>query len=526
MRLRFVSLIAFWVIGVVSFPTAATAAFTRDPATALKFGTHEIVFMGDDAVTNPFDTIVTVTFIPPSGTAHAVAVYAFYDGGAIWRARLYVTEVGTWQWTSTSMTDPGLNGKSGSFPAVDSNLPGMLKLHPANPKAWITEAGQPFLSISDTAWLLFNRDPAVTQNWQQFVQDDVAMGITVLGPVGSLESWGLGDVGHLGDNEPWVEGDYTRYDLAKFQNAESRLIWIFDNYPDLFLQSMLFGTQVQGNWANLPRSVRANSLRYLIARWSAFPNVFWLVSEDQDVTQSATLALNREVGQYFAANEPWKHLMSTQPNRFQGFPFTTASDLRWVSYLCVQDAGGPGADQIQHYQLGSVPRQVMLCEDYYEQDYGGPPSGYSNPRFYMRWSFWSWILAGGTYTYGGRYGVIHPYTQTWRPDLVWTGPGGTNYTGYPLQGLDSIPYLWSYFQTRHMDLGRFDPNDGDARKPANGAHPGRRKGGYMGLAGSNSSGGVGIAGRASTSATQHWPPGEYTAGCAPVPARCTAAQAA
>src|SRR5260370_40567297 len=137
---------------------------------------------------------------------------------------------------------------------------------------------------------------------------------------------------------------------------------------------MLFGTQLQSSWARLPRTVRTNTMDYMIARWSAFPNLFWLVSEDQDTKQQATLAFNREVGHYLAAHEPWKHLKSTQPNRFQGFPFTTADDWKWVDYVHVQDANGPGAEQIQKYQLAEVPRQVQVGEDYYEQDYGEPPS--------------------------------------------------------------------------------------------------------------------------------------------------------
>ena len=106
---------------------------------------------------------------------------------------------------------------------------------------------------------------------------------------------------------------------CRFQNADSRLIWIFNNYPNLYIQSNLFGTQVQFTWMSLPQSVRNNTLDYMIARWSAFPSLFYIISEDQELTLSDTLAFNREVGKYYAAHEPWKHLMSTEPNRDEGF---------------------------------------------------------------------------------------------------------------------------------------------------------------------------------------------------------------
>ena len=440
--------------------TAPPSPFTSGSTTAAKFGTYEVILTGNGSVTNPFDTPATVTFIPPSGTVNAVTVSAFYDGGNTWRARVYVIETGTWQWFSNSPTDSGLNNKSGTFTAINSNLRGLLRKDPANPRTWRSDDGRPFFPIGDTAWYLFHNQEAL---WQQYVQDDAAKGINVLGPVGALgspftgpDSWGNG---HNTGNDPWVAGDTSRYDLTKFQNAENRLIWIFNNYPELYIQSQLFGMEWQSQWFSLPQSVRNNTMRYMIARWSAFPNLLWLVSEDQDVTNSTTLAFNREVGNFFASMEPWKHLMSTLPNRFQGFPFTTPSDLNWVGYISFQDSGGPGASQLKTYRFDTVPLHVQFCEDYYEQDYGGPPSGYSDPRFYIRWSFWSWILSGGSYTYGGRWGVIHPYTQTGSPNLRWIGAGGVNYTGYQLHGLDSTPYIWSYFRDRNIDLSLFQPND-------------------------------------------------------------------
>jgi hypothetical protein len=45
-----------------------------------------------------------------------------------------------------------------------------------------------------------------------------------------------------------------------------------------------------------------------------------------------------------------------------------------------------------------------MGEDYYEQDHGH----YADPRYYWRWLYWSWTLAGGSGNYCGRWGVIHP----------------------------------------------------------------------------------------------------------------------
>jgi hypothetical protein len=101
----------------------------------------------------------------------------------------------------------------------------------------------------------------------------------------------------------------------------------------------------------------------------------------------------------------------------------------------------------------------MMGESYYEQDFGNPPSGMSDPRFYFRWSMWEWLLSGGSSNYGGRYGVIHPYSQTKDPTLKWVGSGGGDFTGYPLVGLDTIKYIWPYFHSRGIDLSLFQSNN-------------------------------------------------------------------
>src|SRR5262249_37277441 len=36
---------------------------------------------------------------------------------------------------------------------------------------------------------------------------------------------------------------------------------------------------------------------------------------------------------------------------------------------------------------------------------------------------------------------------------------GTNFSGHRLTGLDSIPYLWSYFQSRNIDLSQFSAHN-------------------------------------------------------------------
>src|SRR5262245_24167351 len=125
-KFRRARVLFLWLALIVAQRRAFAATFTSGSAKALKFGTHEIGLTGNGGVPNPFHSEVTVKFTPPSGSANAVTVQAFYDGGNTWHARLYVSEVGKWKWNSTCATDAQLNAKAGTFTAIKSNLRGLL----------------------------------------------------------------------------------------------------------------------------------------------------------------------------------------------------------------------------------------------------------------------------------------------------------------------------------------------------------------------------------------------------------------
>src|SRR5205823_2948965 len=78
------------VVFVIIFQTVLSSTLTAQSftngSTAVKFGTHEIALTGNGSFSNPFNTVATVTFTPPSG--NSVTVRGFYDGGNTWRARV------------------------------------------------------------------------------------------------------------------------------------------------------------------------------------------------------------------------------------------------------------------------------------------------------------------------------------------------------------------------------------------------------------------------------------------------------
>jgi hypothetical protein len=323
----------------------------------------------------------------------------------------------------------------------------MLRKHPDNPRQWMTENGSWFLHTNDTAYCLFDQDCAM---WKEYAQEDWNLGITSVraGALGSIE---------------WEDGKVDENNLAKFQTTDLRLLWMLDHLPDLYIQMILFRIITYGRddtgeaWARRPEDERIRTMNYMIARWAAFPQLFWLVVNDIHCDESfpANRRFVREVGQYFALHDPFGHLLSAGPKRGQTFPFTDQGQDDWVSYIHIEDNYDLDAGKLELYK--TLPMHVFLGEDRYEQDRVRLDP--LNPSYYFRRLFWSWLLSGGSASYGGRWDVLQPYSRTGDIPYTthWVGTlDETTYTNR-LSGLDSIGVIGRFFTSRGVDLAQFQP---------------------------------------------------------------------
>ena len=460
-----------------NFTTAADAAATR-------FGVHEVMLGGDGTDANPFDTIATVTFVPPSGQTNAKTVHAFYDGDKTWRARVYVSETGDWQWLSSCATDKGLDARGGTFKAGGSKLRGRLLPHPKNPRQWMTEDGRWFLNLSDTAYYLLSSHTATgdaipEEDMKAYVHDAVAHGITSVRCSGLIGKGDIMDHGKNAAQRPQDSGSagepaFSRMPLPEFRGADERLRWMLNAYPDLYVQLTLFPSgaayaQDDQMWKKLTPEQKQRVMRYVLARYAAYPQLFWLVTNDVHYGPKYpnNNAFAREVGEYFRAHDPWRHPMSTGHARGVAYYF---GDEDWSSYIDLESNFDLGAAQIEKYR--QYARPVFLGEDRYEQDHPADRDP-KDMRYFQRRLFWAWLLAGGSANYGGRWWVLDPYTQTGqrpRPSpykVVADGEAGkvrpaTMHT-QQLTGLDSVKAIHDYFEQRKIELSDFEPDPALAR---------------------------------------------------------------
>ena len=144
--------------------------------------------------------------------------------------------------------------------------------------------------------------------------------------------------------------------------------------------------------------------------------------------------------------------MSTGHARFVDFYFP---DEDWATYLHLENEYDVGATQYAKYQRYAKP--LLLGEDRYEQDQPGRDP--TDMRYFQRRLCWAWLLSGGSANYGGRWWVVHPYSQTGKRATTVNYHGVKTFTRQ-LVGLDSVRYIRDYFTTRKIELPDFQSDDG------------------------------------------------------------------
>lgn len=457
----------------------------------MRFGVHEIALHGEEPREgNPFDTVATVAFVPPSGSAAMKTVEAFYDGDGWWRARVFVSEAGEWRWRVQSSTTPTLDGRSGSFRAADSALPGRLVVHPRNPRQWMREDGRWFLNLNDSAYYLLSpRDgrgqPVSDEDFRAYVDADVAHGITSLRAWVATDSSGVrpGEAARIIEwNAMFGDSAHEQLRIDLFQCADRRLAWLLDRHPTVYLQLIILPNGPwradESFWAGLALEQRTRLLRHLVARYAAFPQIFWLITNDThygrdrlargnaDVESAKAIeayphnaALAREVGGYLRRHDPWRHPISTGHARTVEWAF---GDESWADYLHLEELHDLGARACTtHWATG---KPIFLGEDRYERD--RPGTAPEDMRYFQRRLFWSWLLAGGSANYGGYWWTVLPYDHTNRRGATVVEQGRAHEYRGALRGLDSVRVIHDYFEETRIELADFVPAPALVRDPA------------------------------------------------------------
>jgi len=426
-------------------PAAAAPAdrsnLARGPSAAGQYGVYEIELTARGAVEAPYlGTKVRVVFTGPDGAD--VVVDAFYDGDGHYKARAYCHTTGQWTWRSES-DRPELDGRKGAFTVEPSDLPGKLRLCERDPYQFAYDNGDWFLHIGDTGYrYAVDSEP----RWREYIDEAAEMGVT------KVRTWFCRS--RSGVEALFAEGR-KGMNLAYWQEIDRRLSYALDRHPNIIFQLILYGEDTK----ELLRYDQGDPAcqyvaRYAQARWSAFPNVYWCISNDREIVRDRPLQGRRvphgtidRIGRDMEQREPWGTLITNHQARLSGYDFTEAP---WSDIVTLEDLDQVHGKVILAYR-DKAKRPIVNDEDRYEL-YRNP----ANHRYFFRRLMWASLLSGGHATYGG----LRTYeAYDGGPQRGVQGYFRANRAGVLSQGGHDFRHIHSFFGSGKMDLIGMRPDD-------------------------------------------------------------------
>lgn len=363
---------------------ADAARVVGNARTAPHRGVWQTELTAAEKRTNPFfDARVRVIFTRPDRSE--VSTDAFFRGNGTWVCRAYCDQKGRWTWRSTANL-PSLDSRSGSFKVLPSNLPGKLRKHPQDPHQFAFDNGEWFLHVGDTGYrYVTDTEPL----WKQYIDEAALAGFT------KIRTWFCRSRSNV---EALFTKDRSRLDLAYWNEIERRLVYALERYPRIQFQLIPYGedTLELRRYGKGDRASRFIA-EYAQARFSAFPNIHWCISNDRDITtkvnkRSVAPGIINRIGNDMRAREPWGTLMTNHQKRFSGYAFVNAE---WSDIITLEDL-----DEVTGGLLLDYRRRhddpVVNDEDRYGI-YRSP----KHDRYFFRRLMWASLLSGAHATYGG-----------------------------------------------------------------------------------------------------------------------------
>lgn len=351
---------------------------------------------------NPFVDIALSGTFESNGKVQEVV--GFYDGNGVYRIRFMPDRPGVWRFRTTSNARE-LDGRTGTFevapPAPHNHGP----VRVASTFHFAYADGTPYWPLGTTSYACTHQSDAQIATtlktlaaapfnklrFAVFPNADTAF--QPLYPfVGAPRNW-----------------DFSRFNPTFFRRLESFVARL----QDLGIEAdiILFHPYDGGKWGfdSMPASVDERYLAYLIARLSAYRNVWWSLANEYDIIKSKSEGDFDRLFQVVRTNDPYGSLRS-----IHHLHKIYDNSKPWVTHASLQN-GSAVEDDARAVLYRDVWRKpVVFDEVKYEGNLAKRWGNLSGKEMILR--FWEGAIAG---TYVGHGEAIEDGDHR-----MWLGEGG------------------------------------------------------------------------------------------------------
>jgi hypothetical protein len=297
-------------------PTANEQAAVKVP----RWEIHEFSVNARSHVANPFrDAALVGEFISPSGKTNVID--GFYDGGDAWRLRFAAGEEGEWSYLLRGEGVEIL--QRGKLLCTAARGRGFIRIHPQNPYGFAHADGTPFLPMGDTCYGLFDDSPITpglrddylkTRRAQRFNFVRMTVGHSEARAATNAAYWAWGGTPGKPDLDRFNPAFFQDFDSLVRQLRESGMnieLLVLNFYRRPFTDTKVWTAARERQW-----------LRYLLARYGAFDNIFlWTLANEYETHPDGSYRLDlpgdvdwaKATGRFIKANDPYRHLVTVHP---------------------------------------------------------------------------------------------------------------------------------------------------------------------------------------------------------------------
>jgi len=272
----------------------------------VRFSVCEIALNTSGSYANDFtQTSVTATFTL-SGSSTQKIVSGFYDGDlvdgrGVFKIRFNASNQGTWSYT-TSSSDVGLNGRSGSF-SVTGGGRGFVRRNSNNPEKFVFDNGTRYFMWGQTYYQIVT-NARVGGNWRISIDESFNRSMNkvrmLLSPFGSYPPYG--------GSQPFSDTSHDVLDLTHWRKFDEVVSYL--NQKPMIADVILFNDNSiayappTGNASAKARDQRY--VRYALARLAAFPSVIWCLSNEWQLSPyGSDTAYWNSLGNIVRNEDPW-----------------------------------------------------------------------------------------------------------------------------------------------------------------------------------------------------------------------------
>jgi hypothetical protein len=337
---------------------------------------------------NPYmDISLDATF---SKDGDQILVPGFYDGDGQFKIRFSPPSEGEWRY-ETSSNDKDLDAKTGKVQAAapEGNNHGPLKI--LNTFYLQYADGTPYFGVGTTAYQWTSVKKSIQEQTLSTLRDAPFNKIRMcVFP----KSYQYGN-----ETEPWAypfqrqgeENDYTQPNYEFFQNFDKRVEQLMD--MDIQADVILFHPYDKWGYSEMGREMNEKYVRYMMARISAYRNVWWSLANEWDIPSIKESIDWEGIGSLLQKDDPHQ--------RFRGIHNWYGSEDHfydhtrpWITHTSTQTSQFYNAQRWREmYQ-----QPLLFDEMRYE---GDVQSGWGNlSGEEMASYFWMAGLSGGYPTHG------------------------------------------------------------------------------------------------------------------------------